>query len=113
MSDEELAGKHCVPCEGGVPPLDSEEVEELLTEVEGWQLLDQDPPKIKKELKLKDFEEAMEFVNQVSELAEKEGHHPDIEISYNVVTLQLYTHAINGLHQNDFILAAKIDDLRG
>lgn len=107
----DLTSKNCVPCEGGVPPLGSEEVEELLTEVRGWDLLEGAQPKIEKEFKFDDFEEAMQFVNKVAELAEEEGHHPDIEISYNVVTIQLYTHAIDGLHENDFILAAKVDDL--
>ena len=108
---EDLNQKHCVPCEGGVPPLDSEEVEELLTEVRGWELLEGSPPKIQKKFKFGDFEEAMKFVNDLAKLAETEGHHPDIEISYNMVTIQLYTHAIDGLHENDFILASKIDDL--
>lgn len=107
----DLTSKKCVPCEGGVPPLESDEVEELLTEVKGWELLDSSPPKIEKQFKFGDFNESMEFVNKLAELAEEEGHHPDIEISYNVVNLQLYTHAIDGLHENDFILAAKVDDL--
>ncbi len=109
---EELTGKNCVPCQGGVPPLESDEVEELLSEVKGWDLVESSPPKIQKEFKFKDFTESMNFVNEVGELAEAEGHHPDIEISYNVVDLQLYTHAIDGLHENDFIMAAKIDELQ-
>jgi len=109
---EELTEKQCVPCEGGVPPLESDEVEELLTEVRGWELLEESPPKIQKKFKFDNFEKAMKFVNDLAELAENEGHHPDIEISYNLVTLQLFTHAIDGLHENDFILAAKIDDLK-
>lgn len=108
---EDLTSKECVPCEGGVPPLESEEIEELLTEVRGWELLEEAQPKIRKEFKFGDFDEAMGFVNEVAKLAENEGHHPDIEISYNVVTLELYTHAIDGLHENDFILAAKVDEL--
>lgn len=108
---EELTSKTCVPCQGGVPPLESDEVEEMLTEVQGWDLLGGSPPKIQKKFKFKDFTEALDFVNEVGELAEEEGHHPDIEISYNEVTLQLYTHAIDGLHENDFIVAAKIDEL--
>ncbi len=108
---EELTSKTCVPCQGGVPPMESDEVEELLTEVKGWDLLGGTPPKIQKEFKFKDFTESMDFVNEIGELAEEEGHHPDIEISYNVVTLQLYTHAIDGLHENDFIMAAKIDEI--
>ena len=107
----DLTDKQCEPCEGGVPPLESDEVEELLTDVKGWELLDGNPPKIQKKFKFGDFEESMTFVNDVAEIAENEGHHPDIEISYNVVTLQLYTHAIDGLHENDFILAAKVDGL--
>jgi len=107
----ELTEKQCVPCEGGVPPLEQDEVEELLTEVNNWDFIDESPPKIQKEYKFKDFKESMEFVNNVAELAESEGHHPNIDINYNRVNIVLYTHAIDGLHENDFILAAKVDGL--
>ncbi|MFW6048802.1 MAG: 4a-hydroxytetrahydrobiopterin dehydratase [Candidatus Bipolaricaulota bacterium] len=107
----ELTQKECVPCEGGVPPLEPDEVERLLTEVNDWEYIDAAEPKIKKSFKFKDFNGSMDFVNQVAEVAEAEGHHPNIDINYNRVEIVLYTHAIDGLHENDFILAAKIDEL--
>lgn len=105
----DLTKKHCVPCEGGIPPMSKEEAEKYLKEVKGWQLVGN---KIEKDLKFRNFKQAMEFVNKVAELAEEEGHHPDILIySWNKVKLMTYTHAIGGLSENDFILAAKIDEL--
>ena len=103
----DLTKKHCVPCEGGIPPMNKKEAEKYLKEVKGWQLSGN---KIEKELKFKNFKKAMEFVNTVADLAEEEGHHPDILVySWNKVKLMTYTHAIGGLSENDFILAAKID----
>lgn len=107
MSD--LAQKKCVPCEGGVDPLSPAEAHRYLGDVLGWQLIDD--KKIVKVFMFHYFTEAMEFVNKVATLAESEGHHPNIAINYNKVILTLYTHAINGLHENDFILAAKINAL--
>lgn len=105
----DLTKKHCVPCEGGIPPMNKKEAEKYLKEVRGWQLIGN---KIEKDLKFKNFKKAMEFVNKVAELAEEEGHHPDILVySWNKVKLMTYTHAIGGLSENDFILAAKIDKL--
>jgi len=101
-----LENQRCVPCEGGVEPLTKEEAEKLLEQVTGWKL---DKNTIRKEFTFKDFKEAMIFVNKVAEIAESEGHHPDIMVWYRVVTLVLTTHAINGLSINDFVLAAKID----
>ena len=106
----ELAQKKCVPCEGGMPPMTKEEAREYLAQVIGWQLPD-DAKSISKTFKWKDFKEAMAFVNQIAQIAEAEGHHPDIHISWNKVKLELKTHAIRGLSENDFILAAKIDRL--
>lgn len=103
-----LTQKRCVPCEGGVPPLGKEAVERLLEETPGWSLAGK---WITKEYPFKDFIEAMKLVNLVVELAEGEGHHPDIHIRYNRVRFDLWTHAIDGLSENDFILAAKIDQL--
>ena len=105
-----LLNKKCVPCKGGVDPLSIDEVKGYLKEVVGWKL-STDAKKINKEFSFKDFVEAMEFVNQVARLAEEEGHHPDIHIFYNKVTFELWTHAIGGLSENDFILAAKINKL--
>lgn len=91
-----------------MPPLATEEIQKYLPHVPGWEVLDD--KKIRKNYKFKDFKEAMGFVNKVAELAEQEGHHPDILIhGWNKVRLELSTHAIGGLSENDFILAAKID----
>jgi len=106
----DLLEKKCAPCKGGVDPLSIDEVKGYLKEVVGWKL-SADAKKINKEFSFKDFVEAMEFVNQVARLAEEEGHHPDIHIFYNKVTFELWTHAIGGLSENDFILAAKINKL--
>ena len=108
----ELAQKKCVPCEGGVLPLFMDVARTMMKELQPeWHLQESDPPKLVRTFKFKNFREALEFVDKVGAVAEGEGHHPDIEIHYNRVTLSLYTHAINGLHENDFILAAKIDKL--
>ena len=106
----DLTSKKCVPCEGGVPPIQGEELREYLGEVPGWQAEDGEK-KIKKEFKFKDFKEAINFTNRVARLAEAEGHHPDIFIFYNRVVIQLWTHAIQGLSENDFILAAKVEEI--
>lgn len=109
----DLTEKHCVPCEGGVPTATDDEVASLLPLVPGWEAVVVDGVKrISKTFRFKDFSEAMRFVNQVAGVAESEGHHPDIHISWNTVRLESWTHAINGLHENDFVLAAKINALR-
>jgi len=106
---KDLLKKKCIPCEGlGMKPFLPEEAEKYLPDVPGW-ALSEDGRKISKEFKFKDFIGAVNFVNQVAEIAEGEGHHPDIEIHYNKVKLTNWTHAILGLSENDFILAAKID----
>ena len=104
----DLLKKKCVPCEGGVKPLSRAEAQEYMNQVSGW-ILNKEGQKISKEFKFKDFIGAINFVNNVAELAESEGHHPDIHIHYNKVLLELSTHAIGGLSENDFIVAAKID----
>lgn len=110
MSD--LTSKHCVPCEGGVPPLDDEKIQRYLAELGGrWEHIPGLVHKIEKNFTFKDFKEAMVFVNRVAKLAESEGHHPDIHISWNKVKLELFTHAIHGLSENDFIVAAKIEQV--
>ncbi len=103
-----LLKKKCVPCEGGVMPFDKKESEKYLSQLSGWSL-DEKAEKISKEFKFKDFIGAVNFVNSIAEIAEEEGHHPDIHIFYNKVLLELSTHSIGGLSENDFILAAKID----
>lgn len=115
----ELLNKKCVPCEGGALPLTLPEIEEYMDQVSGWMLTsDEDPSvglvnaRISKEYKFKDFIGAINFVNNISEIAESENHHPDIHINYNKVVLELYTHAIGGLSENDFIVAAKVDEIK-
>jgi len=108
----ELVKKHCVPCEGGTPPMSIEDEDRYIKEVPSWTLDREDIHRIKKSFKFKDFKDAMSFVNKVAEIAEEEGHHPNICIFYNRVQLELYTHAIKGLFENDFIMAAKIDEIK-
>jgi len=107
----DLTKKHCVPCEGGAPPLPSDKEDELIKQVSDWMLVRDGTHKITKQFKFEDFKKAMEFVNEVAELAESEGHHPDIKIVYSKVQLDLFTHAVGGLSENDFIMAAKINKL--
>ncbi|MBI2641543.1 4a-hydroxytetrahydrobiopterin dehydratase [Candidatus Roizmanbacteria bacterium] len=105
-----LSEKKCVPCEGGIQPMTPEEIMKYLPQLERkWDVVDN--KKITHTFKFKDFKEAVSFVNKVAHLAESQGHHPNIHIYYNRVKIVLYTHAINGLFQNDFILAAKIEQL--
>jgi 4a-hydroxytetrahydrobiopterin dehydratase len=106
MSD--LTQKVCVACEGGIPPLSREESEKLMDELNNWTLR-KDAKQVSKDFKFKNFAEALTFANQVGELAEKEGHHPDMHVSWGKVGIDLSTHSIGGLSENDFILAAKID----
>ena len=103
-----LSQKKCVPCEGGMLPFTQEEIEQYLSKLEeAWELLQE--KKLKKEYVFDNFKQAIGFVNKVAIVAEKENHHPDIAIHYNKVEIILWTHAIGGLSENDFILAAKID----
>ncbi len=105
----ELAKKRCLPCEGFVKALSKKEYFPLLKKVPKWSLKAE---KISRKFIFKDFKEAMVFVNNVATIAESEGHHPDISIHWNEVSLELWTHALNGLSQNDFVLAAKIDRIK-
>lgn len=104
-----LLNTKCVPCEGGIPPLIELKENKYLKEVKGWSIIREGIHRIKKEFYFEDFKEAMKFVNKVADLAEEEGHHPDIYIFYDEVVLELHTHAIKGLHLNDFVMAAKIN----
>jgi 4a-hydroxytetrahydrobiopterin dehydratase len=106
----DLTQQHCIPCEGGVAPLDKAAAEETMKHVPKWVLAD-DGKNISREFTFKDFKEAMVFVNKVADIAEAEGHHPDISINWNKVKLELSTHVIGGLSTNDFIVAAKVDTL--
>ncbi len=111
QTQEELTHKNCVPCEGGVPKYSREEAEEQLAKLHGWQISG-DGQRIRKEWTVKNFMAGMRFFNDVARLAEDEGHHPDLHLEgYRNVRIELWTHAIGGLSENDFILAAKIDEL--
>ena len=107
-----LAGKHCVPCEGDALPLAEPQIVALRGEIDpAWEVMKN--KKLSRSFpRFKNFVAAMTFANDVARLAEEEGHHPDIYIHYNNVRLELSTHAIGGLSENDFILAAKIDRLQ-
>ncbi|HYW44908.1 MAG TPA: 4a-hydroxytetrahydrobiopterin dehydratase [Bryobacteraceae bacterium] len=104
-----LADKHCVPCRGGVPPLKGEELQRMKAQVTGWQVVDQHH--LDKAYTFPDFRTALAFVNQVGAIAEQEGHHPDLFLSWGKVGVKIWTHKIDGLTESDFILAAKIDKL--
>ncbi len=108
-SVEQLRTKKCVPCEGGVPPVLRQEAERLLEDLPGWTLTE-DGSRIRREWVAKNFMAAIDFFNRVAALAEDEGHHPDLHLAgYRHVAIELWTHAIGGLSENDFITAAKIE----
>jgi 4a-hydroxytetrahydrobiopterin dehydratase len=104
-----LAEKQCVPCRGGVPPLKGEALHVLARQVEGWRVVNEHH--LAKAFKFPDFRAALTFVNKVGELAEEQGHHPDIYLAWGKVEITIWTHKIDGLTESDFILAAKIDRL--
>jgi 4a-hydroxytetrahydrobiopterin dehydratase len=107
----DLTGKHCTPCEGGVPALSADQVREYLTAVPQWRLT-ADGKRIRREWRVKDFVTALDFFKRVGQIAEAEDHHPDLHLTgYRNVAIELATHAVGGLTENDFILAAKIDKL--
>lgn len=108
---KDLTKKHCIPCESGDPPLPDSKEDELKVQVPSWLLLRDGEHKLRRQFKFKDFMEAIDFVNKVAKIANEEGHHPDIYIFYNKVQLDLFTHAVGGLSENDFIMASKVDKL--
>ena len=107
----DLADKKCIPCEGGIPSFNLEEIHKYLKKVDGWDVesVDEKDYYIIKNFKFNNFLESQSFVNKVGEIAEQEGHHPDIWFGWGYAKIQIQTHAINGLHESDFVLAAKID----
>lgn len=105
----ELSSMQCVPCRGGVPPLQGDEIKRLLAQVNGWEVVSEHH--LQKNYGFSNFREALEFVNRVGELAEEQGHHPDICFGWGKVEITIWTHKIDGLTESDFILAAKIDKL--
>src|SRR5262249_19972259 len=107
----ELSEKHCKPCEGGVPALAPDQVRKMLGAVPGWQLAE-DGQRLRREWRVKEFMARRGFFERLAKLAEEEGHHPDLHLTgYRNVAVELWTHAVGGLTENDFILAAKIDKL--
>jgi 4a-hydroxytetrahydrobiopterin dehydratase len=105
----ELASRDCVPCRGGVPPLKGEKIKELLAQVNGWEVVNEHH--LSKAYKFKNFREAQVFVDRVSNLAEEQGHHPDICFGWGRAEITIWTHKIDGLTESDFVLAAKIDGI--
>ena len=105
----ELSSKQCIPCRGGVPALKGDEISPLLNQLNGWEVIDEHH--LKKGYRFKDFKDAQVFVNRVGDLAEEQGHHPDICFGWGSAEITIWTHKINGLTESDFILAAKIDEL--
>ena len=105
----ELASRQCVPCRGGVPPLRGEEITKLQAQLDGWEVVNEHH--LRREYKFGDFKETQAFVIRVGELAEAQGHHPDICYGWGRAEITIWTHKIDGLTESDFILAAKIDRL--
>ncbi|NOT01619.1 MAG: 4a-hydroxytetrahydrobiopterin dehydratase [Phycisphaerales bacterium] len=105
----ELAGKDCVPCRGGVPPLDDARVGALLGELDGWHV--EDGFHLTRTFTFPDFATALAFVNRIGAMAEQQGHHPDIFLAWGRVQVTIWTHKINGLTESDFVFAAKVDRL--
>ena len=107
----DLARKHCAPCEGGVPALTTDPARELVRQTPGWELT-ADGKRVRRAWRVKDFVAGLDFFRRVGEVAEAEGHHPDLHlVGYRDVTIEICTHAVGGLTENDFILAAKINEL--
>jgi 4a-hydroxytetrahydrobiopterin dehydratase len=111
QKSDQLTARHCVPCEGGIEPCALPFVQQQLNELPGWYLT-HDNQRIRKDWTMKNFVEALDFFSRVGEIAESDGHHPDLHLeSYRNVSIEIWTHAIGGLSENDFILAAKIDQV--
>jgi 4a-hydroxytetrahydrobiopterin dehydratase len=104
----QLAAKHCVPCRGGVAPLEPAVVRELLDELEGWAI--EQEHRLTRTFKFPDFGAALRFVNVIGAIAETQGHHPDLHLAWGKVKVEVWTHKINGLTESDFIFAAKVDE---
>jgi 4a-hydroxytetrahydrobiopterin dehydratase len=107
----ELAARKCKPCEGGMPPLRADEAQRLLAQISGGWALTQNGHALRREFRFRDFYRTMSFVNALAHIANIEDHHPDLEVGYNYCRVQFTTHTIKGLSENDFICAAKIDQI--
>jgi 4a-hydroxytetrahydrobiopterin dehydratase len=103
----ELANRNCVPCRGDTPPLKGEELEGLRQQVPDWEIVEEHH--LRRTFKFKNFREALGFVNRVGELAEEQGHHPDISFGWGYAEVTVFTHKIDGLTESDFVFAAKVD----
>ena len=110
MSSNELASRKCEPCEAGTPAVKGEELRRLHGQLDGWTLANEHH--LEKEYRFPDFRQALAFVNRLGEVAEQEGHHPDVFLTWGKVKVTLWTHSVGGLSENDFILAAKADAVR-
>lgn len=110
MSAEQLAQQSCVPCRGGIPPMEETKARKMLEDLPGWELF-HNGERIRRRFQADSFREAIDFVEDVAELAEEQGHHPDFAISGREVNVIFWTHAIDGLHENDFIMAAKVNEV--
>lgn len=106
---EDLASRHCVPCHGGAARLRGDEVKSLLGQLPSWSAVEEHH--LFKNYKFTNFDRALAFVNRVGRVAEEEGHHPDISFGWGYAEIKIFTHAVDGLSENDFILAAKIDEI--
>lgn len=104
-----LSEKTCVPCQGGVPALKGDQLTELLNQLSGWEVVNEHH--LNKDYKFPNFVTALDFVNKIGEVAEAEGHHPNLSLTWGHVGIQIFTHKIDGLTESDFVLAAKIDEL--
>ena len=111
--NEDLSQKKCIPCEGNIPPLDYSEIHKYLKKVDGWDVKSNQDKSfyLIKEFTFKNFIESQSFVNKIGDIAEKENHHPDISFGWGYCKVKIFTHAIKGLAESDFILAAKIDKI--
>ena len=107
---ETLANRSCVPCRGGTPPLTRAEIDPLLEQLDGWTV--EADKKLVKSYRFKNFAQALAYVNRAGEIAEAEGHHPDLHLAWGHVGVEIWTHKIGGLTESDFILAAKLDRAR-
>ena len=109
----DLADKKCIPCEGGIPSFDISQIHTYLKKVDGWDVKNDEENSyyLIKEFKFEDFLKSQKFVNKVGDLAEIEGHHPDISFGWGYANIKIFTHAIKGLHESDFVLAAKVDKI--
>mgnify|MGYP005730103379 FL=1 len=109
----DLAKKKCIPCEGSTPPFNIKEIHKYLKQVDGWKVIEDkiDGFHLIKNFKFDNFLQSLDFINNVARIAEEEGHHPDLWFGWGYARIKIFTHAIKGLAESDFILAAKIDKI--